>query len=298
MHSTVHQSASRARVAVIIPHLDRIEMTRGCCESLAQQACPPAYIYVVDNGSKAHTEQELVDACPNARILRQSSNRGFAAAVNTGIREASQNPDLTHLLLLNNDTRCPPDALEQMLDVYAVDERIGLVGCPMIEGQDVANQRKVAAGKNLLRPFMIPIPAPPDAIPDYLCGACLLIKRETLAAIGLLDEGFFFFLEDADLCRRAQNAGWLLNVCRAVYIEHLGSSTIRHMGELEAYSYRAGHIRYLRKHTRHPLVNALPAFLFRLFADTVNARWPALRGSWKGFRAGFGQPLTEGLPIK
>ena len=296
MHSRAHPSDALVRVAVIIPHLDRVEMTRVCCESLAQQSGPPAHLFVVDNGSTSHTEQELAEACPNAQILRLSTNQGFAAAVNIGIREALKNRDLTHVLLLNNDTRCPPDALEQMLNIYAADERIGLVGCPMIEGLDTTNQRKVAAGKKLLRPFMIPISAPPDIVPDYLSGACLLIKRETLEEIGLLDEGFFFFFEDADFCRRAQNAGWMLSVCSATHIEHFGSSTIRHMGELEAYSYRAGHIRYLRKHSRHPLMSAMPAFLFRLAADAIKARGPALRGSWKGLRAGFEQPLPRPHP--
>ena len=291
MHSNTHLPASLARVAVIIPHLDRISETRACCKSLAQQSCPPAHLFVVDNGSMTHTERELAAVCPNAHILRLSTNKGFAAAVNIGIREALQNRDLTHLWLLNNDTRCPPDALAQMLAIYEGDERIGLVGCPMIEGQDPANQRKVAAGKNLLRPFMIPIPAPPDVVPDYLSGACLLIKREILEDIGLLDEGFFFFFEDADFCRRAQNAGWLLDVCSATHIEHSGSSTIRRMGELEACSYRAGHVRYLRKYTRHAVLSGLPPYLARLCLELAHFRLSACAAHRRGWAAGFAQSI-------
>ena len=284
------QPAAACPVAVVIPHLDRLRDTADCCRSLAAQTRPPALVVVVDNASAAHGESELAAACPGAKILRLETNRGFAGGVNAGLRLALADPAVEFAWVLNNDTICPPGTLDQLLAAAATDPQIGLVGSPLLEGAAAADRRIVPAGRNLAGPWKIPVWTPPGKTPDYLTGASLLIRRGLLEDIGLFDEGFFFFFEDADLSRRAAARGWKTAVAAGALVEHRGSSTIRHLGRQQAQHYRAGHVRYLRKHVRHPLAAALPPFLFRLAAEALGLRFAALRGNVQGWRRGWNSP--------
>lgn len=282
MYIASTQRNTPGQVAVIIPHLNRLDDTATCCRSLAAQTHPPARIIIIDNGSTEHDQAALAAACPNVRVIRLDTNHGFAAAVNIGIREALKDSAITHVWILNNDTICPPDTLAKLLTAIESTPDTGLAGCPMIEGKGTPRETIVTAGKNLLRPWMIPVTAKPDEIPDYLSGACLLMKRKAIEHIGLLDEGFFFFFEDADYSLRAKQAGWNLALARDALIEHRGSSTVRHHTHLQARAYRSGHIRLLRKYTHHPILLGLPPFLFRAVTDTLCANLAATRGNFRG----------------
>lgn len=279
-------------VAAVIPHLDRIADTAACCRALAAQTLPLTTIFVVDNGSTAHAEIELAAACPNAQILRLAENRGFAGGVNAGIRAALAQPDVGFVWVLNNDTAAAPDALEKLVAAAAADPRIGLVGCPLLEGTE-ADRRPVPPGKKLWGAWRIPVLPRKGERPDYLSGACLLIRRNLLDDIGLFDEGFFFFFEDADFSHRALDHGWRLAVAEDAQVEHRGSATIRRMGELQACAYRAGHVRYLRKHARHPFWGALPPFLARLALDALRGNGAAVRGNGRGWRPAWRAPLDK-----
>ena len=291
MTSDPHPPAASRPVAVVIPHLDRLRDTADCCRALAAQSPPPARVVVVDNASAAHGEAELAAACPAAKILRLPTNHGFAGGVNAGIRLALADPAIEFVWVLNNDTVCPPGTLDKLLAATA-DPQTGLVGSPLLEGSAPADRRVVPAGKNLAGPWKIPVWTVPGKTPGYLSGASLLIRRGLLEDIGLFDEGFFFFFEDADLSRRAVARGWRLAVAADALVEHRGSSTIRHLGRLQAQHYRAGHVRYLRKHARHPLAAALPPFLFRLAAEALALRFDALRGNAQGWRDGWRTPIA------
>jgi GT2 family glycosyltransferase len=104
----------------------------------------------------------------------------------------------------------------------------------MIECKGTPNERIVAASKNLLRPWMIPVAAKPDQRSDYISGACLVVKRRTIEDIGLLDEDFFFFFEDADYSLRAKQANWRLSIAPGLHIQHLGSATVCLQTEFQA----------------------------------------------------------------
>ncbi|MGD9611965.1 MAG: glycosyltransferase [Kiritimatiellia bacterium] len=283
-------------VAAVIPHLDRIAETAACCRALAAQTLPLAAILVVDNGSTAHAPEELAAACPNAQILRLAENRGFAGGVNAGLRAALARPEIDFAWVLNNDTVAAPAALEKLVAAATADPRIGLVGCPLLEGAPEADRRRVAPGKNLREPWAVPMLPRAGETPDYLSGACLLIRRNLLADIGLFDEGFFFFFEDADFSRRARDQGWRLAVATGAQVEHRGSATIRRMGELQARAYRAGHVRYLRKYARLPFCAAFPPFVVRLALDALRLNGAAIRGNWRGWRTGWQAPLAPSAP--
>ena len=74
--------------------------------------------------------------------------------------------------------------------------------------------------------FEVPLSAAERAArPDWISFACVLIRREVFADVGLLDEGYFMYFEDVDFCRRAQQKGWRLRCCPEARIVHLGSGS-------------------------------------------------------------------------
>jgi GT2 family glycosyltransferase len=277
--------------AVVVPHYNQLEFTKACCESLAKQNDVTFRILIVDNASTAHAPAELVEACPGAEVFRMEGNLGFAGGVNYGVREALKDSAIRYLWVLNNDTFCPPETLKLLQNALESSPRTGLAGCRMIEGKGTPEEKIVAAGKRLLHPWLIPINLKYGNTPDYLSGACLLIRRELFEDIGLFDEGYFFFFEDADFSLRAKQAGWDLAVCHEALIEHKGSATVRSLKEMQARCYRAGHVRLLRKVCHYPMLLSLPPFLFRILADSLTANLAAVRGNLKGIYTAHRHPL-------
>lgn len=277
-----HAACGSAGTAVIIPHFNQLEHTRACCKSLDAQQGEACRILVIDNASTAHAPAALTEACPRGEVLRMEENLGFAGGVNAGIREALKDPGIRYFWVLNNDTLCPPDTLKQLRATLEMSPCTGLAGCRMIEGKGTPGEKMVSAGKRLLRPWLVPINPKPGQKPDYLSGACLLIRRELLEDIGLFDESYFFFFEDADFSLRAKQAGWTLAVCDEALIEHKGSATIRSLKEQQAMWYRSGHIRLLGKFTKNPFILSVPPFLFRAVSDLVLLNPAAFRGNIRG----------------
>ena len=213
--------------AVVILHYNRIQLTADCCASLLEQTVAPSQIIVVDNASPDHSSADLAVALPPiCRITRTSSNFGFSGGMNVGIREALNTPETDSVLLLNNDTRCPPQLVEKLREQLATAPGIGIVGCDM-EGTAGGGDMPAAYRLSPFFAFPVPVADASKGTPfDYLQGSCLLIRRKVFDDIGLLDESFFFFCEDADFCLRARRAGWELAVAPNVKLFHLGSATI------------------------------------------------------------------------
>ena len=274
------------KVAAIVLNWNRPEETAACCRSLAGQTHRDLRTWVVDNGSTANTAEELAAAIPKATVIRLDENRGFAGGVNAGLRAALGAGGFDYAWLVNNDAECEPEALQRMLEIAESDGRIGAVGCEMRAGVAGAG-RRVAAGKILRPPLYVPAEAKTSAEVDYLCGASLLARREALEDVGFLDEGFFFFFEDADWCFRAKAKGWRLGVLEGEWVKHAGSGTIGALSRLKAAHYRAGHVRFLRKHARHSALAATLAAGYRLLADALRFRWAAAAGTIDGWKRGW-----------
>jgi GT2 family glycosyltransferase len=215
--------------SVVIPCWNGVELTRACVQSLLQQDAPPAEILLVDNGSTDATPQ-LADLHPSVRVLRQPRNLGFAGGVNQGLRAARG--DL--VLLLNNDTLAAPNLLRELRHALDNDTAIGAAapvsnevkGHGRLElgdrGRDAAQRAAIAAslqGEPLLQ----------DA--TTLSGLCLLLRRSTVAEIGLFDERFGAGnFEDDDYCLRLRLRGYRLVLARRAFLHHEGHATFTAMG--------------------------------------------------------------------
>ncbi len=280
-------------VTAIILHYNQPEMTARCCASLSRQTLPPARVLVVDNGSPDRDAERLRRDCPGTEILVLNRNLGFAAGVNAAIRSQATARSGA-LWLLNNDTECDPAVLERLHAVLAASPRCGAVAALLEETLPDGRVLRVAGGRFDPRRPGIPLVAGPGEAVDYLVGACLLIRAEALEEVGLLDEGYFFFFEDADWCRRARNQGWDLAVCEDAVVHHLRSGTIGALPRLQSAYYRRSHIRFLRAHTRFPFLLSSAAAVYRLCAQMWGRDWGGALGTfegwWQGWREAFSRP--------
>jgi GT2 family glycosyltransferase len=212
-------------------------------------------VLVVDNASEDGSASLVEEQFPWVRVMREPVNRGFAGAVNVGLRAL----DRPYVLLLNCDTRVLPGAIERLAAVLGDVPDCGGAGACLI-GEDGTPQhgfhvrRFPTLGTWLVDLWLIdtiwpgnpatrryravdqtaPAEAPIEV--DQPAAACLMVKREAVAALGGMDERFFpAWFEDVDLCRRLRSAGWRLLFVPDARVIHEGGLAMRRLG-LSAFS--------------------------------------------------------------
>ncbi len=183
-----------------------------------------ARIFVQDNGSRDDASR-ICGLSPRILLKRHGVNKGFAKAANEGIKDSTGR----YILLLNPDTYATNGFLLPILQYMEANQEVGIVG-PRIMNQDGTLQGSARSHPTLLtalfgRSSLLSkwFPGNPvtrrnliDKCCDGLCpievdwvsGACMVVRREAIKDVGLLDERFFMYWEDADWCRRMRDKGW------------------------------------------------------------------------------------------
>jgi GT2 family glycosyltransferase len=251
------------RASVVIPVHNGAAFLHACLEALLAQEGADFTVLAVENGSTDDSADLIARTFPQVRLLRHAEQLGFARAVNTGIRAALADPEPPEaIVLLNQDTRVDPGWLAALLRPLAADARIGIVGS-LARFPDGRIQH---AGGELLMPlgygrniaYGASALPPESPTPDYISALAVALRTEMLRAIGLFDEAFFSYFEDADLCLRARAADWKLAVA-------LDATLVHHEGAASAVSYshaaliERNRLRLAAKH--RPVDELLGAFL-------------------------------------
>jgi GT2 family glycosyltransferase len=195
-------------------------------------------VIVVDNGSSDNTVDMLRAEFPATRLITNKSNDGFARPINQALRQS----DGRYMLVLNPDTIVLPGALNTLVDYLESHPEVGICG-PKVLNRDGSLQK--ACRRGVSRPWAafsyfsgLYALFPHSKIfggyllnyldenetheVDGVSGSCMLIRREVTQQIGLFDEHFFAYQEDADYCFQAQLAGWKIIYLPAAQIVHFG----------------------------------------------------------------------------
>jgi len=261
-------------VACILLNWNGWEDTVACLASLAKLNYRNFSITVVDNGSSNDSVIRIRDAYPEILLLETGRNLGFAGGNNVGIRHAmSQRVD--YIWLLNNDTEPHPDALLELVNKAASNPRFGAVGSALMYAHDPSCVQAWGGGRINVwigRSFHTLVPQD-DGWFDYITAASVLIPRQALEDIGLLDEGFFLYWEDGDLSFRLRKKGWKLGVAAGSTVLHKEhASTGRNRRVIDRYVIASG-IRFLHKHSPAPWLS-IPLFLTsRLWKRLLNGQF-------------------------
>ncbi|HRR39710.1 MAG TPA: glycosyltransferase family 2 protein [Syntrophales bacterium] len=205
------------KVYIIILHLKNILCLADCISSLSKIRYTNFDIFVVHNGPKtSFLRDALRPYSPHIKeIIDTGSNAGFAAGNNIGIREALKF-QANYILLLNDDTVVAPDFLDALLETAEMTPDAGIVG-PKIYYFDESRKVWFAGAHFDYETCILTTPGsdrmddgsisePTES--DYITGCALLIKRQVVERIGLLDERFFLYWEDVDWGLRAKKAGF------------------------------------------------------------------------------------------
>jgi len=259
---------------VIVSFNAKADLER-CLDSLHDPAPAVAHeILVVDNAS-ADGSMEAARRRAGVTAIDAGSNLGFAAANNIGIKRSTGRA----VLLLNSDTIVPAgaiDALMRELDAHPdaavvgprlidADGRPELSFGPMMSPLAEWKQKRLMRGHARRDPA---ISARVDALtrreqwPDWVSGACLLVRREAAEAAGLLDERYFMYTEDVDFCAAIRARGGGVLFTPAVEIVHLRGRSAASAPAATRAAYRRSHLAFYRKH--HPAVAPVLAAYHRV----------------------------------
>lgn len=218
---------------VVIVNYRTAGLTIDCLRSLSGEVgeFPGIRVVIVDNASGDGSASRLAAAVREngwegwASILSLERNGGFASGNNAAIRPALRSTDQPrYVLLLNPDTVVRPGALRTLVAFMEARPDVGIAGSrledpdgmpqrsafrfPSVLGELEAGLRLGLASRVLTRWVVAPpVPEEPCRV-NWVAGASMIIRREVFEGVGLLDEGYFMYFEEVDLCRRAQAAGW------------------------------------------------------------------------------------------
>lgn len=264
------------RVAVVIVTFNSSGHIARCLRALRESDIPVELI-VVDNNSEDDTvevvERELA-AFEVAHLLRSDTNVGFARGVNKGLRRALG----SYVVILNPDCFVCPSTLREMMETMRARPDVGLAGCLLLneDGSEQAGCRRYipTPWRALMRVLHLgrffrrrrrfddfimsrePLPSGPIEV-EALSGALMMVSRESLHAVGMLDEGYFMHCEDLDWCVRFRSAGWrVLFMPRACAVHVKGACSTSRPMRVE-YHKHAGMIRFYRLHLRKRYGGAL-----------------------------------------
>lgn len=221
----------RELTSIIVPCVDGLRWTRECLEAVKRHTKCPYEIILVDNASSDGTGAWARRA--GARVIRNKTNLGFAKAINQGMAAARGR----WLVWLNNDVVVTPGWLERLIDCAERAPWIAAVGpCTDVT---VGFQRVVAPPFKNARELVMFSEAwamrhagQAEGV-HRLTGFCLLIKREAVRLVGLLDERFGLgTYEEFDYCLRLRQAGYDLAVARDVFVRHHGHKSFRGFAQM------------------------------------------------------------------
>jgi len=241
-------------VSIIVVSFNAHADLARCLESL--HAAPPAAsheIIVVDNAS-TDGSVDVVRRWPDVRLVALTMNAGFAHANNVGLAMARG----THVLLLNSDTIVSSGAIDRLLAELDRHPDVAVVGPRLVDGNgraELSFGRMIgpfneARQKRLARSGAVDLMTSRRRYPDWVSGACLLVRRADAEAVGGLDERFFMYTEDVDFCAAIRARGRRILFTPDVEIVHLRGRSAASAPAATIAAYRRSRIAFYEKH--HP----------------------------------------------
>ncbi|QKZ13394.1 glycosyltransferase family 2 protein [Spirosoma sp. KUDC1026] len=247
-------AGSPALISLVTINYNQAEITRQFLESTRSLTYPNVEIIIVDNAS-----QPVLSTCldasqyPNLRIIRSERNLGFTGGNNLGIEAA--NGDF--LFIVNNDTELTPTLLDELLEPFRIDPRIG-VTCPKIKFYDTPDVLQYAGynSMNMYTGTATPVGLnQPDSgqydtsgVTNFAHGCAMMVRREVIERVGRFAERFFLYYEELDWSQRIKDAGYLIYYQSSAYILHKESVSVGPQNPMKTYYLTRNRILYMRRH--------------------------------------------------
>lgn len=253
-----------SRLTIVIVTFNSAADIATCIESIPEAARRTTYdVIVVDNASADGTADLVRERWPHVTVLAAGANLGFARANNLGIRATAGEL----VLLLNPDAAPAPGSIDHLVAVMDTMPGVAIAGPRIVDetgraelsfGRMIApfaelRQKVLTLGHARRWPLIsgrVERASRAASCPDWVSGACLLIRRAALERAGLLDERFFLYTEDVDLCATVRAQGGVVRFSPEAEVVHVrGASRASSPAPAER-AYRRSHLAFYRKH--HP----------------------------------------------
>ena len=298
------------RVIIVVLNWNGREDTLACLRSLQPVLTDEVGVLVVDNGSVDGSEAAIRAAYPRLDFLQTGSNLGFAGGNNAGIARALAG-GAEAVLLLNNDTEVDADFVRPMLAVLDQDSRVGIVGASIAYHHDPRRLWAFGGGRfdvssgwvrHVQRPVPLEALATRGNVHFYVTGCTMLLRRAMIETVGVLDESYFHFCEDVDLCLRAEAAGWSVTLAPQARLRHKVSATTGVSSPAFLYYNLRSRLTLARRHgpPGSPSTFAVAKLWLRLWRPAVQsamavAGWKALALAHRDYLAGATGPAPAEL---
>lgn len=231
-------------VSIIIVNWNTRDILLECLESLEQHGTGCSMeVIVVDNGSEDGSQIAVRQRFPDAILIENGTNFGFAKANNIGMKQATGR----YLCLINSDVKVREGCIDRLVRYMDSNPGIGMVG-PKILNPDLSVQDSCRRFPSLWTNFVVAFGLdklfPKSKVfygehmfffshdkllaVDYIAGCFMLIRQETINQVGMLDERFFIYQEEVDWCKRLWDSGWKVTFLpEAEAVHHHGASSSR-----------------------------------------------------------------------
>lgn len=253
-------SVTSNMISIIIVSWNTARLLENCLASiLANPPTSPFENWVVDNASTDDSPRMVREKFPLVQLVENRDNVGFARANNQAIQRSTGK----YILLLNPDTLVAPGALQALVDFLDKHPEVGAAGARIIRPDgslQISSHPRPTVTRELWRLFHLDAFLPYAMYPqtrwetnqpqevDILAGACLLVKKEVLEHVGFLDEDYFIYCEEIDLCVRIQRAGWPLYWVPQAEVVHFGGQSTQQVPTEMFLNLYHSNIKYFRKH--------------------------------------------------
>jgi GT2 family glycosyltransferase len=253
-------------LSTIIVSWNTKQLLKNCLQSLLHELKDiESEVFVVDNNSEDNSADMVANEFPQVKLIRNDTNRGFAAANNQVLAQAQGK----YILLLNPDTEIFPNAIKNLIGFLNTNDKAYVVA-PQLINSDGSIQRSCRSfptflamlyeliGLSRLFPNhklfghykMLEFDHNHERQVDQPEGACLLIRRSVIERIGMLDEGYFMLFEEVDWCYRIKQAGLEIWFTPKAKVKHHYGQAIKQVKIKMILSSHRGLYRFWSKHYR------------------------------------------------
>jgi GT2 family glycosyltransferase len=268
-------------IDLIIINYNSTEYTVSCIENVHKNiGSLNISIIVVDNNSNDKPDR-IVAHFPDVKLIKNSKNIGFGKAVNLALKQTSSK----YIILLNPDAKVIDNSFYSFFEYFIKHNEVGIAG-PKIIDQDGSIQGSARRFPTIWTsifgrksPLTRLFPGNPITKREFFCfngeknkpqsvdwvsGACMMIRREAINQVGGFDKRFFMYWEDADLCKRLKENGWIIIYYPKAKVRHITGKSSDTRPLLSILNFHLSSYYYLVKHVGWPAKLVTPLALFGL----------------------------------
>jgi GT2 family glycosyltransferase len=296
-------------VITIILNTNRRSDTLECLASLQKQDYINHRVIVLDNASTDGSVDAVRQQFPEVSVVSLTENHGYAGNNNVGIELAMQR-GADWVFVLNEDTTLDPGCLTALVAQGESDENVGIVGPivyhhnepTVIQSAGGEMNRRLQAwhrGQNEMDTGQYGEPREAD----WVSGCAILVKRQVIEQIGMLDARFFYYWEETEWCLRARRKGWQIKIASAGKLWHKGVQRNYQPKPSVTYYSTRNRLMMLQKHrvSSGVWLSTWRELGRTLASWTVKPKWRSQRGHrdamWRGIVDFFAQRHGRGRPM-